>query len=163
AGGSLGEPLVLEHVEHGERGARSDRVAAEGGERPAGVGKSFRELAPRDDRGDRVAVPPRLPERDEVRRDAVTDERPESRPQPPVSGLDLVRHVETSGGMRPFAEQLELGRDRRIDPVAHERAVEERRGKTPFELAEPRAERCGEVGTAPRRRNPYDVWLRTAG
>ena len=136
ARGPLGQPLVLEHVEHGERRGCSDRVAAEGGERPARVREPLGELPPRHDRRDRIAVAHRLAERDDVRRDAVPRERPELRPEPAVARLHLVRDVEPSRGMRPLHEQLELRALGRVDPVAHQRPVEKRRGEIVLELVE---------------------------
>ena len=151
---AFGEPLVLEDVEHGEGSARGDGIATEGGERPAGVREPLCKLPSRDDRGDGVPITHRLAERHDVRRDSVGNEGPEAGAEPAVSRLHLVRDIEATGGVRPLEKQSQLGARRRVDPVAHERPVEERRGEPSVELRERRVQSCGKVGAAARGRDP---------
>src|SRR5262249_33259632 len=73
----LDQALVLDHVEHGERGPGGHRVAAERAEETRPLGNAGHELAPGDDRGDGVAVPHRLAECHHVGGDPVGHERPE--------------------------------------------------------------------------------------
>ena len=71
-----------------------------------------------------------------------------------MSRLHLVGDIKATGGVRPFEKQPQLGARRRVDPVAHERPVEERRGEPSVELRERGVQSCGKVGAATRGRDP---------
>ena len=96
----LEHALVLDHVEHGERGRARHRVAAERAEEHRLVAEPCGDVAPRDDRGDRVAVAHRLAEGDEVGHDAEALERPHGVAGAAVAALDLVGDPQAAGRVR---------------------------------------------------------------
>ena len=119
------DALVVDDVEDGQRGRRGHRVAAERAEEHGLVGEPGRDLAPGDDRADRVAVAHRLAERDEVGRDAEPLRTTTSVAGPAVPALDLVGDPQPAGRVRPLEPRRGEVRPRIEEPVARQHAVED--------------------------------------
>ena len=93
---ALDQALVVEHVEHGQRGLRGDRVPAEGAEHASLRREPLNQFAASYHRRHRVAVAHRLAEGDHVGLQAVPLEGPQVPAEPAVPGLDLVRDEQPS-------------------------------------------------------------------
>ena len=92
--GPLGEPLALDHVEHGRADGGGHRGAGEGREEVPALGELGGDGRGRHDGPHRVAVAHRLPERDDVGHDAVLGEAPERLADPAEPRLHLVGDAE---------------------------------------------------------------------
>ena len=106
------EVLVVDHVQHGQRGDGRDRAAGEGAEELRLVSERLDVAAAGDDGGDRVAVAHRLAERDDVGRETGAGERPQVVPGPAEPGLHLVGHHQRARRPRRRPEGLVVRRAR---------------------------------------------------
>jgi hypothetical protein len=128
--GMLDEPLVLDDLEHREGRGHRHRVAAERAEEVGPGAEALGDVAPRDDRRDRVTVAHRLAERHDVGPDAEAPIRPRRGAAPAVAALDLVGDPQRAGRPDPFDERRREPRIEVDDPVAREDAAEDRGRRT---------------------------------
>ena len=96
----LEHALVLEDVEHGERRHGRHRVPAERAEEHRLVAEPCGDLAPGDDRADRVAVAHRLADRHDIGHEPEVLERPHVVAGAAVPALDLVGDPQGTGCVR---------------------------------------------------------------
>ena len=155
----LGEPLALDHVEHGRADGGRDRGAGEGREEVPARGELGRDRRRRDDGAHRVPVAHRLAEGDDVRHDAVLGEAPERLPDAAEAGLHLVGDAERAGGAGPRIGRDEVAGRNREDAVAREDVVADQECRLVTRLAQlregavdlarrPRAAASGEPSVA---------------
>ena len=164
--GLLGEPLALDHVEHG----RADRCGhGRPRERREEV-PALRELCGdgwrRDDGSHRMPVAHRLPEGDDVGPDAVLGEAPNAVPTLPNPACTSSARTESSDRTRALVGSAEVaGRDRE-DPVARKDVVVDEQCRVVAATSQPRdgvvdlavypdgGIRCAECGGAANPRHP---------
>jgi hypothetical protein len=145
------QPLLLDHVQHGQPGHAGSGAAAGRGEEVPGVPVPPGDLPGGDDGAERVAVAHRLGHRDHVRHHALLLEPPEPVAQAAVADLDLVRdgHPAVPPDLRVHRGQVTVGQ-RQAAGVAVERLGQERRGRP--SPGRQRTDKRDRVGRVPRRR-----------
>ena len=121
--GLFGEPLALDHVEHGGTDGSRDRRSGEGREEVPARGELGSDRRRRDHSAHRVPVPHRLAQGDDVGDDAVLGEPPERLTDATEPGLHLVGDAERTDGARSCVGGPEVARRHGEDAVAREDVV----------------------------------------
>ena len=133
-----GKPLLPDHLEDGESRGAGDRVSAEGVEvlHPGLEGPG--EFPGGDDGPERMSVPGRFPERDDVRNPWFAlvlhrEKGPEVRPRPAEAGLHLVRHDHAPGAPHGPVEGSQVPRRRHdLAAAAQDGLPDQRRRPRPL-------------------------------
>ena len=135
--GLLGEPLALDHVEHGRADGGGDRGAGEGREEVPALGELRGDRRGRDHGAHRVAVAHRLAERDDVGHDAVLGKAPERLADAAEPRLHLVGDAERARRAGAGVRGAEVAGRHGEDAVAREDVVADQERRPVTCLAQP--------------------------